>query len=73
LHKNQLINLLNQLIQFKYGRPLSNLAPLDQCIFFNPNSGLLEFVFFEIGGRMHIRYYDQIAGSPKEEALQNKI
>jgi hypothetical protein len=40
LHKNQLINLLNQLIQFKYGRPLSNLAPLDQCIFFNPNSGI---------------------------------
>lgn len=53
VHKNQILALLNSLVQFKYGRPLSSLASYQGCILYNPDNGLLEIVVIDIGDNLN--------------------
>lgn len=49
IHKDQVLALLNSLVQFKFGRPLSSLASYQGCILYNSDNGLLEVVVIDIG------------------------
>ncbi|QQS60732.1 PKD domain-containing protein [Candidatus Falkowbacteria bacterium] len=55
VHKNQILALLNSIVQFKYGRPLSSLASYEGCMLYNPDNGLLEVVVIEIGNSIQSR------------------
>jgi hypothetical protein len=53
LHKDQIMGMINNLIKFKFGRPLSNLASYQGSILYNSDSGLLEVVVIDIGDSAH--------------------
>ena len=60
LHRNQIIALVGQLVQFKYGRPLSSLAAYQSSVFYNSGSLLLEIVVIDIGDSIAHKYEIQI-------------
>lgn len=72
LHKNQVLALLNQYLEFKYGRPISNLASYQNSIFHDPNSGspgILGVFIVDIGDGMNPKPVMQIKNKITGEVL----